>query len=114
MSPGADIYGCTAWRERGVPAEWTCGHHAGAMCASCYRLLAQRAHELAQENFALKEARANAGLDGFNAVFAAIARASGVDPAKLPRRPGPGYGRRQMIEAMTRAALAALRKEAQP
>lgn len=28
---------------------WTCGHVAGAMCAECYRLLAQRAHELAEE-----------------------------------------------------------------
>jgi hypothetical protein len=34
---------------------WTCGHEAGAMCAECYRILAQQAHELAVENLALKK-----------------------------------------------------------
>jgi len=37
-----------------VEEEWTCGHVAGAMCQECYRLLAQRAHELAEENLRLK------------------------------------------------------------
>jgi hypothetical protein len=35
--------------------EWSCGHHAGAVCAECYRQLAWRAHELAEENFRLRE-----------------------------------------------------------
>jgi hypothetical protein len=34
--------------------EWTCGHHASAMCAECYRILAQRANELAEENLILR------------------------------------------------------------
>jgi hypothetical protein len=29
--------------------EWTCGHVGGAVCAECYRILARRAHELAEE-----------------------------------------------------------------
>jgi len=33
----------------GKPVEWTCGHTAGAHCAECYRILAWRAHELAEE-----------------------------------------------------------------
>jgi len=36
-------------------AEWTCGHVAGAVCAECYRLLAQKAHELAEENQRLRD-----------------------------------------------------------
>jgi hypothetical protein len=31
------------------PQEWTCGHVAGAMCAECYRQLAAKAHELAEQ-----------------------------------------------------------------
>lgn len=34
--------------------EWTCGHVASAMCAECYRLLAARANELAEENLDLR------------------------------------------------------------
>lgn len=30
----------------GFPAEWSCGHVAGAMCQECYRELAAKAHEL--------------------------------------------------------------------
>jgi len=45
----------------GTVAEWTCGHTAGAVCAECYRLLAQRANQLAEEHMrtleALEEAR---------------------------------------------------------
>jgi hypothetical protein len=36
-------------------AEWTCGHVGGAMCVECYRILAARAHELAEENLQLRE-----------------------------------------------------------
>ena len=36
--------------------EWTCGHFAGAVCAECYRILAARAHELAEENLRLRDA----------------------------------------------------------
>jgi len=36
-------------------AEWSCGHVAGAVCAECWRLLAQRAHELAEENQRLRD-----------------------------------------------------------
>jgi DNA-binding transcriptional regulator PaaX len=39
----------------GTEAEWTCGHVAGAMCAECYRILAERAHELAEENQRLRD-----------------------------------------------------------
>jgi len=38
-----------------LPDEWTCGHVAGAMCAECYRLLAQRANALAEENERLRD-----------------------------------------------------------
>jgi hypothetical protein len=34
---------------------WSCGHVAQSMCGECYRLLAQRANELAQENQRLRE-----------------------------------------------------------
>jgi len=34
---------------------WTCGHKADAMCAECYRLLALKAHELAEENQRLRD-----------------------------------------------------------
>jgi len=47
------------WRQlRGeaVGEEWSCGHTAGAMCQECYRLLAARAHELAEENLGVREA----------------------------------------------------------
>jgi hypothetical protein len=36
-------------------AEWTCGHIAGAVCAECHRILAQRANELAVENIRLRD-----------------------------------------------------------
>ena len=36
-------------------AEWSCGHVAGAVCAECYRQLAQRANELAEENQRLRD-----------------------------------------------------------
>jgi len=36
-------------------AEWTCGHVAGAVCAQCYRELANAAHQLAEENERLHE-----------------------------------------------------------
>jgi len=36
--------------ERAPVHEWTCGHVAGAVCGECYRLLAQRANQLAQEH----------------------------------------------------------------
>jgi len=39
----------------GTEAQWTCGHVAGAVCAECYRLLAQKAHELAEENQRLRD-----------------------------------------------------------
>jgi len=39
----------------GTEAEWICGHVSGAVCAECYRLLAAQAHELAEENFRLRE-----------------------------------------------------------
>lgn len=29
--------------------QWTCGHVSDAVCGECYRLLAARAHELAEE-----------------------------------------------------------------
>lgn len=35
--------------------EWTCGHHATAVCSECYRLLAKKAHELAEENMRLRQ-----------------------------------------------------------
>ena len=35
--------------------EWTCGHTAGAMCQECYRLLAERAHVLAEQNIRLNK-----------------------------------------------------------
>lgn len=38
----------------GTEAEWTCGHVGGAQCAECYRALARRAHELADENQKLR------------------------------------------------------------
>jgi hypothetical protein len=38
----------------GTEAEWTCGHVGGAHCAECYRALARRAHELADENQKLR------------------------------------------------------------
>lgn len=34
--------------------EWTCGHSAGSMCQECYRILARKAHELAEENLELR------------------------------------------------------------
>jgi len=34
----------------GDPVEWICGHQAGACCATCHAELAQKAHELAEEN----------------------------------------------------------------
>jgi hypothetical protein len=37
-------------------AEWTCGHVGGVVCRECYRLLAAKAHELAEENERLREA----------------------------------------------------------
>jgi len=39
----------------GTEAEWTCGHVGGAMCAECYRILAAKAHELAEDNLRLRE-----------------------------------------------------------
>jgi hypothetical protein len=42
--------------------QWTCGHEAGATCAECYRDLAAKAHDLAEEN-----ARLRAELEGWNA-----------------------------------------------
>lgn len=33
----------------GNPVEWVCGHVAGAHCAECYRILAWRAHQLAEK-----------------------------------------------------------------
>jgi len=30
-------------------AEWSCGHVGGAMCAECFRILAHKAHKLAEE-----------------------------------------------------------------
>ena len=36
-------------------AEWTCGHVAGAVCAQCYRELANAAHQLAEENERLRD-----------------------------------------------------------
>lgn len=36
-------------------AEWTCGHVGSAMCAECYRILASKAHDLAEENLQLKQ-----------------------------------------------------------
>lgn len=41
-------------------AEWTCGHVAGAVCAECYRILAAKANELAEENIRLREELADA------------------------------------------------------
>jgi hypothetical protein len=38
----------------GTAAEWTCGHTGGAHCAECYRILARRAHQLAEENMELR------------------------------------------------------------
>jgi len=35
--------------------EWICGHTAGAVCAECYRALARRAANLADEVFELNE-----------------------------------------------------------
>lgn len=35
--------------------EWSCGHICGSMCQECFRLLAARAHELAEENMRLRE-----------------------------------------------------------
>jgi hypothetical protein len=46
----------------GTEAEWTCGHVGGAVCAECHRLLAARAHELAEENLALREELAVLGV----------------------------------------------------
>lgn len=46
----------------GTEAVWTCGHVGGAHCAECYRILARRAAELAEENLALREELAVAGL----------------------------------------------------
>lgn len=34
---------------------WTCGHVSGAFCTECYMILAQRAHELAEECERLRE-----------------------------------------------------------
>jgi|SRR5262245_9959494 len=39
----------------GKASEWTCGHVAGSMCAECYRLLAERANQLAREHMELLE-----------------------------------------------------------
>jgi len=47
----ATLYYCSHKRAY----EWTCGHVAGAVCAECYHILARCAHELAEENFALRE-----------------------------------------------------------
>lgn len=38
----------------GTEAEWSCGHVGGAQCAECYRALARRAHQLADENQELR------------------------------------------------------------
>jgi hypothetical protein len=37
------------------PAEWTCGHTAGMVCAECHQILARKATELAAENMRLCE-----------------------------------------------------------
>jgi hypothetical protein len=42
-------------KRRSIPVEWSCGHNAGATCRECYRALAWRAHELAEENLRLAE-----------------------------------------------------------
>jgi hypothetical protein len=44
-------------------AEWTCGHLAGSMCAECFRELAMKAGELAEEGRLLRE-----GVADLNAV----------------------------------------------
>jgi hypothetical protein len=36
-------------------SEWSCGHTAGAVCAECYRRLANKANELAEEVQALRD-----------------------------------------------------------
>lgn len=46
----------------------------------------------------------------FERVFRAIAKAGGNNPDRLPKEPGPGYPMRQMYEAMTRAAIEAMRE----
>ena len=33
----------------GTEAEWSCGHVGGSVCAECYRLLAERANEMARQ-----------------------------------------------------------------
>lgn len=38
----------------GVAVEWVCGHMATAACAVCYAELAEKAHELAEENIELR------------------------------------------------------------
>jgi hypothetical protein len=55
------VEAAAAWNRRppptisNVPEEWSCGHVAGSVCAECFRLLAAKAHELAEENIRLKE-----------------------------------------------------------
>lgn len=39
---------------RPISDAWTCGHTAGAVCAECYRELAAKAHDLAEENIELR------------------------------------------------------------
>lgn len=40
--------------ERPGISEWSCGHTAGAVCAECYRRLAAKANELAEEVYRLR------------------------------------------------------------
>jgi len=63
-------------------AQWTCGHVAGAMCAECYRLLAQKAHELAEENSRLRDARADDQQRLFHYERILAARADDLDVAR--------------------------------
>ena len=37
-----------------IEHEWSCGHVAGDMCQECYRALAAKANELAEENLELR------------------------------------------------------------
>jgi outer membrane murein-binding lipoprotein Lpp len=60
-------------------AEWSCGHVAGSMCAECYRELAAKAHELAEDNDSLRDQLAETKAD-LNEAWARIDKLLGRTP----------------------------------
>lgn len=46
--------------------QWTCGHANGSCCLECYRILADKARQLAEENLELRAALAEATMRGYS------------------------------------------------